>query len=75
MQAVIYILAVIGGLTVIGAVAALLLIIFAGSDNVAEDGGHVAICALTMERCIYDGEVQTCIGCPVEEEAEKIGNR
>lgn len=70
---IIYILAFIGGAAVIGAIVLLLLVI-SPTNGKTEDGTRL-FCALTAERCIYDGDNIPCSECPVAEEAEKVGDR
>lgn len=70
---IVYILAVIGGITLLGVAGLMLLLIFSVDDH--EAGSGEAVCALTGEKCIYEKDKGNCYGCPVAEEAEKIGNR
>lgn len=68
----IYILAIIGGICV------LIVISLAAMASITptepEDDIEIT-CALTGEHCIFTSQRETCNGCPVAEEAEKIGNR
>lgn len=67
---VIYILAVIGGLSLLGIFV--MLIAFALTpDNGEEYDDTIITCALTDERCIFTEQRATCNGCPIAEEAEK----
>lgn len=69
---IIYILAVIGGLSVLGiAFLALLIFIDLKADKRKDDEEPEITCALTGEHCIFTVERNTCIGCPIAEEAEK----
>lgn len=73
---IVYILAAIGGLCVLGIAFLVISILLDGRKSrgeSAEDGE--IICALTEEHCIFVAGRDTCIGCPIAEEAEKIGNR
>ena len=71
----IYILEVIGAIFVLGVIGmAILFEITALEDKNSEDDVKIT-CALTGERCMYVIERNTCNGCPIAEEAEKIGNR
>lgn len=67
---IIYILAIIVGICVLGIVG--MVIMFAITPTEPEDNTETT-CALTGKRCI--SIQRTCNGCPVAEEAEKIGNR
>lgn len=69
---IIYILAVIGGICVLGVIG--LVIMFLITPTEPEDDTEIT-CALTGEHCIFTSQRETCNGCPVSEEAEKIGNR
>lgn len=70
---VIYILAVIGGLCVISTVGLGIMLFFYEKDDQCSE--KRATCALTGQLCQYTDERQSCNGCPVAEEAERIGNR
>lgn len=78
MEIVIYILAVIGGLTVlIGLLLAVMMFCAVSARKEQSDKPDKIMCGLTMGDCIY-GEKEreeNCDGCPIAEEAEKIGNR
>lgn len=72
----IYILAVIGGICLIGVAG--LLFAFSWAEHFSEDEeskGETHTCALTGKHCITDNGRPSCEGCPVLEEAEKSGNR
>lgn len=74
---VIYILAVIGGLSVLG--VAMLIFLFVLEEYRDRKNGEQdtedtkIICALTMERCIFTVQRNTCNDCPIAEEAERLG--
>ena len=71
---IIYILAIIGGLCVLGIVFLALIIFFEGREDNRQGAEEVELtCALTGEHCIFTAERGTCTGCPVAEEAERIG--
>lgn len=75
MEILIYILAAIGGLTVLSALLTVFIILATNKEQVNEP--HRVMCSFTMGDCIYrekEGENQ-CDGCPVAEEAAKIGDR
>lgn len=65
---IIYILAVVGGISVLGT-AFLVVGIFLEFKRDAEE--PEITCALTGEHCIFTVERDTCIGCPIAEEAER----
>lgn len=73
---IIYILAVIGGICVLGVIGMVIMFVATAplADESAEDEPEIT-CTLTNERCIYTVQRETCNGCPVLEEAEKIGDR
>lgn len=62
---IIYILAAIGGICVLGTIGLIILILF------TEEKDEVEICGLTGGRCIYADGISVCNGCHVAEEAEK----
>lgn len=72
-----YSLAVIGAISLLGVVAMVFLLTICSMDDPDEKETHEKqwICALTNEHCIFTVERGTCNGCPILEEAEKIGNR
>lgn len=74
---IIYILAVIGAISLLGVVAMVFLLTICSMDDPDEKETHEKqwICALTNEHCIFTVERGTCNGFPILEEAEKIGNR
>lgn len=75
---VVYILAGIGGLCLLGFVGMVLLFVFSSAPDPEEekvDEEKTYTCALTDCNCIYAGGHGNCITCPVREEVEKIGNR
>lgn len=74
---IIYILAVIGAISLLRVVAMVFLLTICSMDDPDEKETHEKqwICALTNEHCIFTVERGTCNGCPILEEAEKIGNR
>ena len=75
---IVYILAVIGGLSLLGAVALVFLILVNTGDDRDIDPKEI-ICARTMKPCIYQDTTDTdqCQDCPIrkqiEEEAVEIG--
>lgn len=69
---IVYILAAIGGICVLGVIG--LAIMFVITPTEPEDETEIT-CALTDEKCIYTSSRETCNGCPIAEEADKIGNR
>lgn len=73
---IIYILAVIGAISLLGVVSMVFLLTICSMDDPDEKETHEKqwICALTNEHCIFTVERGTCNGCPILEEAEKIGN-
>lgn len=76
MQIIINILAVIGALTIFEALALVILILLTERSNKGSENEHMnTYCALTGERCYYDTDEHSCVGCPIAEEAEKIGDR
>lgn len=74
---IIYILAVIGAISLLGVVSMVFLLTICSMDDPDKKETHEKqwICALTNENCIFTVERGTCNGCPILEEAEKIGNR
>lgn len=70
-MAIIYILAAIGAICLLGIIG--LVIIFVATPVNGEE--RTGICALTDEPCIYTIDKGTCEGCPIAEEAEKVGDR
>lgn len=69
---IIYILAGIGGLCVLGVVILTIFIFLEGRTVGETDAEEPEItCALTGEHCIFTVERSTCIGCPIAEEAER----
>jgi hypothetical protein len=74
MVTIIYILAVIGGICVISVLVMAIAIFSCKEENTDKHEPEIT-CALTGEHCIYTSERGACYGCPVAEEAEKIGNR
>lgn len=69
---IIYILAVIGGICVFGVIGLIIMLLITPTEP--ENDTEIT-CALTGEHCIFTSQRETCNGCPVAEEAEKIGNR
>lgn len=69
---ILYILAVIGGICVLGVIG--LTIMFLITPTEPEDETEIT-CALTDEKCIYTSSRAACAGCPIAEEADKIGDR
>ena len=73
---IIYFLAIFGAFWLLGIVG--MMIAFLWAEYFSEDREpktKTYTCALTGENCIYTTDKGTCEGCPVLEEAEKIGNR
>ncbi|PLT76247.1 hypothetical protein CDL24_11225 [Mediterraneibacter gnavus] len=73
---IIYFLAIFGAFCLLGIVG--MMIAFLWAEYFSEDREpktKTYTCALTGENCIYTTDKGTCEGCPVLEEAEKIGNR
>lgn len=70
---IIYILAVVGGICVLGTVFLVVGIFLEFKRDAEEpDAEEPEItCALTGEHCIFTVERDTCIGCPIAEEAER----
>lgn len=69
---IIYILAIIGGICVLGMVLLALVIFMDCKRGTEKDIEEPEItCALTGEHCIFTVERSTCIGCPIAEEAER----
>lgn len=72
----IYILAVIGGICLLGIAG--LLFAFSWAEHFSEDEEPKTepyTCALTGKHCITDNGRPNCGSCPIAEEAEKIGDR
>ncbi len=69
---IVYILAVIGGFCVLG-IAGLMVLIAISSRGDRQEGEteRTLTCGLTDRPCIYTDEKQTCIGCPIAEEADR----
>lgn len=71
-MAIIYFLAVIGGLCVLGMSILAVGIFLEFKRDAEKDAEEPEItCALTGEHCIFTVERSTCIGCPIAEEAER----
>lgn len=74
---VIYVFAIIGGIAVLGGVALAATFFiedYRDKKGKGQDTDKTRIlCALTMEHCIFTVERNTCIGCPIAEEAERLG--
>lgn len=69
---IIYFLAVIGGLCVLGMSILAVGIFLEFKRDAGKDAEELEItCALTGEHCIFTVERSTCIGCPIAEEAER----
>ena len=69
---IIYILAIIGGLCVLGMTFLALAIFLDCKSDAGKDAEEPEItCALTGGHCIFTVERSTCIGCPIAEEAER----
>ena len=68
---IIYILAAIGGICVLG-VAGLTILFVIAKDEPEE---RETTCVLTGEKCNFTDQKETCNDCPIAEEAEKIGSR
>lgn len=77
MQIIINILAGIGGLTVLSIAWVIVIIAMDAhrEKKKEETEEKQLICALTDENCIFTVKRETCIGCPIAEEAEKRGRR
>lgn len=71
----IYILAAIGGIFVLGVIGMVIMFLTAPFESENTEDEPEITCALTGERCIYTTQREVCNGCPVLEEAEKIGDR
>ena len=73
---IIYILAAIEVICVLGLAG--LLFAFAWAEHFSEDEESETkthTCILTGKHCITDNGFPNCKGCPIAEEAEKIGDR
>lgn len=69
---IVYILAVIGGFCVLGIAGLMVLIVISSREDRQEDETERTLtCGLTDRPCIYTDEKQTCIGCPIAEEADR----
>lgn len=69
---IIYFLAVIGGICVLGMAFLAIGIFLEFKRDAGQDAEEPKItCALTGEHCIFTVERSTCIGCPIAEEAER----
>lgn len=69
---IIYFLAVIGGICVLGMAFLAIGIFLEFKRDAGQDTEEPEItCALTGEHCIFNVERGTCIGCPIAEEAER----
>lgn len=69
---IIYFLAVIGGLCVLGMSILAAGIFLEFKRDAGKDAEEPEItCALTGEHCIFTAERSSCIGCPIAEEAER----
>lgn len=79
MQIIINILAGIGALTVLSIAWVIVIITMDAHREKKKEREETEekqlICALTDENCIFVAERETCIGCPIAEEAEKRGYR
>lgn len=69
---IVYILAVIGGLSLLGAVALVFLILINTGDDRDIDP-HQIICARTMKPCIYQDttDQDQCQDCPIRKQIEE----
>lgn len=69
---IVYILAAIGGICLLGFVGLMIMVSLTPTE--AEEEKEIT-CALTDEKCIYTSSRAACAGCPIAEEADKIGDR
>lgn len=73
---VIYFLAIFGAFCLLGIVG--MMIAFLWAEHFSEDEepkSKTYTCIITGENCIFTNGRQDCNGCPIAEEAEKIGDR
>lgn len=69
---IIYILAIIGAISLFGVVAMAFLLAISSMDDPGSKETHEKqwLCLLTNERCIFTVERDTCNGCPILKERE-----
>ena len=69
---IVYFLAVIGGICVLGMAFLAIAFFLEFKRDAGKDTEEPEItCALTGEHCIFTVERSTCTGCPIAEEAER----